>query len=47
MKFPTIIKDSEMEKIFRVFEKFKYSIKGILTSNAGIYLDILEVQTMK
>lgn len=36
VKFPTIIKDSEMEKIFRVFEKFKYSIKGILTSNAGI-----------
>lgn len=36
LKFPTIIKEHEMEKIFRVFEKFKDRIKGILTSNAGI-----------
>lgn len=36
VKFPTIIKDCEMGKILKVFEKFKDKVKGILTSNAGI-----------
>lgn len=36
IKFPTIIKEYEFEKIFNVFNKFKNHIKGILTSNAGI-----------
>lgn len=36
IKFPTIIKEYEFEKIFNVFQKFEKNIKGIMTSNAGI-----------
>lgn len=36
IKFPTIIKEYEMDTILKVFEKFKNHTKGILTSNAGI-----------
>lgn len=36
IKFPTIIKEYEFEKIFKVFERFRNRVKGILTSNAGV-----------
>lgn len=36
IKFPTIIKEYEFEKIFNVFKKFENHIKGIFTSNAGV-----------
>lgn len=36
LKFPTIIKDFELDKIFNVFKKFEKYVKGIVTSNAGI-----------
>lgn len=36
VKFPTIVKEFEFEKIFSAFRQFENKIKGIVTSNAGI-----------